>query len=300
MALGLLFTSAGGLMNSLHRALGCAVALLVNGCLISSASAMLPAYSSLNLTVPYLCLSQGSGRRQLLETLISANTIKYVVSDLSTDVVGCNRNGWLNFNTPALPPGAYLIQLRDKSGQPVAGYRDESVTIGPAPPTTVVFTLFHPSSNTFFATASAADRDQLFAARWQIADSGFNVWPASGPAPSVAKAVCRFYFAARSTHFYTASAADCTALKGTAGFTYEGIAFYALVPMGGRCGLGTKAVYRIFDPVRVNHRYTDNADTVTGNLLSYAQQENEQVALPDTIIPGTWRDDGIAFCSPIQ
>ena len=259
-----------------------------------------PAYTSFLLSVSYLCPPTTMSARQLLEAAISTNTIKYVVSDVATGVPGCNRNGFLHFATPALPPGGYTIQVRSKSGEAVAGNRDESVTIGVAPPTVTVFALFHPPSNTFFATASSVDRDQLLAARWQIADSGFYVWPCSGPAPSVAKAVCRFYYAARSTHCYTASAADCTSLKATAGFTYEGIAFYAQVPVGGRCGLGTKAVYRLFDPVRVNHRYTDNADTVTGNLLSYAQQENEQVALPDTIIPSTWRDDGIAFCSPIQ
>lgn len=303
MALGLLFTKVRDPMNAFQRAFGCAAALLVTSLLTTfamSATPVYPAYTSFLLSVSYVCPPTTIGARQLLEAAVSANTIKYIVSDVTTGVSGCNRNGFIFFGTPALPPGEYAIQVRTKSGGAVAGNRDETVTVGAAPPTTTVFTLFHPPSNTFFATASLLDRNQLLALGWQAADGGFNVWPVSGPVPSVAKAVCRFYYAARSTHFYTASAADCTALKGTAGFAYEGIAFYALVPVGGRCGLGTKAVYRIFDPVRVNHRYTDNADTVTGTLLSYAQQENEQVALPDTIIPGTWRDDGIAFCSPIQ
>ncbi len=289
--------------GTLRSALAYAAVLLANSFsanFVSAVTQTFPPYTSFLLSVSYQCPPTTIGSRQLLEAQISATTIKYVVSDVTTGVPGCNRNGSIHFATPALPPGAYTIQIRNKSGQAVVGNLDESVTIGAAPPITAVFTLFHPPSNTFFATASVVDRDQLLAAGWQVADSGFNVWPTSGPAPAVAKAVCRFFFAARSTHFYTASDADCASLKATSGFTYEGIAFYALVPVGGRCGLGSKAVYRLFDPVRVNHRYTDNADTVTGTLVAYAQQANEQVALPDTIIPGTWRDDGIAFCSPIQ
>lgn len=267
---------------------------------IAAASAHAFAYSTLEPNILYQCLSNGSGGRKLLEASISGNTISYVVSDVTAGVVSCNRNGTIYFPTPALPPGTYNIQVRDRRGEAVSGSRDESVIVDAAPPTTAVFTLFHPPSNTFFATASAGDRDQLRALGWQVADSGFTVWPASGPAPRDAKAVCRFFYAARSTHFYTASESDCASLKALAGFTYEGVAFYALVPKGGRCGPGTKAVYRLFDPVRVNHRYTDNADTVTSTLVSYAAQDNDSFAPPDTIIPSTWRDDGIAFCSPVQ
>lgn len=263
-------------------------------------SAVLPAYSSLSPNASYLCYSTGGRGRQLLEASVSATAINYVVSDLSPNVIGCTRSGTVYFQTPALPPGTYVIEVRDRRGQLVDGSRDESVTISAAPPTITASTLFHPISNTFFATASVADREQLLALGWQIADSGFRVWPANGPAPVVTKPVCRFFYAARSTHFYTANEVDCTALKSAVGFAYEGIAFRALVPFGGRCGLGTKAVYRMFDSVRINHRYTDNPDTVTSTLVSVATQDSDFIQTPDSIIPGSWRDDGIAFCSPIQ
>ena len=109
--------------------------------------------------------------------------------------------------------------------------------------------------------------------------------------------MCRYFLPAKAkaTHFYSASAADCVVLKTAPGFVDEGIAFRALVPVLGSCGSGAKEVYRMFDPVRVNHRYVAGADTARAMVAAFVDQD-----FMGPNIPSTWINEGIAFCSPMQ
>ena len=119
-----------------RNVLACAAAMLATGLcapLAVAATTIFPAYTSFLLSVSYRCSPTAVGARQLLDAAISGDTIKYVVSDVTTGVAGCNRNGFIYFATPALPPGAYTIQVRSASGDAVTGNRDESVTVGAAP-----------------------------------------------------------------------------------------------------------------------------------------------------------------------
>lgn len=98
--------------------------------------------------------------------------------------------------------------------------------------------------------------------------------------------------------FYTGVAGDCAYLKaleieqraaseagGTAflGWSYEGVAFYALLPEGGKCAAGTHAVYRSYNgrggEGDANHRFT--ADPRQRGAMAMS-----------------WIDEGPAFCSP--
>lgn len=258
-----------------------------------------PAYVSLGPNVSYTC---GQSNRRLLDTRITADRITYIVSDPTTPPAGCRDNGVQVFPTPALPPGTYRVEVRDRSGIVVdLASIDETVTIRTTEPTQVVFTLFEPRTATHFVTANSADKTQLQSLGWQLVDDGFRVWPASGPAPDAAKSVCRYFYPTKATHFYSANPNDCAKLKSTAGFVDEGIAFRALVPIGGRCGLGTIPVYRLFDPERVNHRYTTNQDTVVSLVTSYlVQNDYGYPTRPDSRLSNAWYDEGIAFCSPTQ
>ena len=238
-----------------------------------------------------LVMPLGDCVQQLLETVFTASTVTYVVSDLLFD--GCK--GHFVAKGPPLPPGTYTVTAKYRSGQVVGGFI-QPVIVASAPATTTVFALFHVPTSTHFVTASESDRSALLASGWIVAESGFVAWPSAGPAPPAARPVCRFFFPAKATHFYTANESDCASLKRTAGFVDEGIAFRALVPYGGQCGPGTRPVYRLFDPARVNHRYTLSVDTVAGMVTSTINQNFNE--LPD--IPSSWRDEGIAFCSPIQ
>ena len=75
--------------------------------------------------------------------------------------------------------------------------------------------------------------------------------------------VCRFFsaaFAPKSSHFYTANAGECASLKANPKWTYEGIAFYTLLPTAaGTCTDGAARVYRLYNNglgAAPNHRFT--------------------------------------------
>jgi hypothetical protein len=108
--------------------------------------------------------------------------------------------------------------------------------------------------------------------------------------------VCRFYGSISpgpNSHFYTAQAAECNALKSLQAATpidvprwnYEGIAFGTTLPVNRLCPLLTVPVYRAYNNGFVlgkdsNHRLTTSAN-----------------ALQDVVARG-WTYEGIAMCAP--
>jgi len=81
--------------------------------------------------------------------------------------------------------------------------------------------------------------------------SGLELWVYDAPEPGLVP-VCRFYsaaFAPRSSHFYTADAAECAAIKGSPDWTDEGIAFYARLPdaRSGYCPLESMEIGRWYN-----------------------------------------------------
>lgn len=264
--------------------------LLALCCLVSVdiRALTLPAYWAFSANFP--CA------RQVLESSVVADQVTLVFSDPPQRSM-CE--GSLTARTADLPPGNYTLTARSAAGV-LLTESPFSFTIDAAPPTVAVHALYQGASNTFFVTASQADRTALLTQDWQIADPGFLVWPATGSSPYATAPVCRFYVPAKLTHFYTASTADCKALKAAPGFVDEGIAFRALLPSGGVCGLGTKPVYRLFDPVRVNHRYTASTDTVNAMVTATANWGASGGTQPPPPWVNTWINEGIAFCSPTQ
>ena len=243
-----------------------------------------PAYSYWLVALP--CASQ------ILESSVADDRVTLTFSEPRQS---SSCQGSLRAQTSILPPGSYALTVRSATGTTLAG-SPISFTVDAAPPTLPVSALFHSSTNTFFVTASGTDKTALLAQGWQIVDSGFAVWPKDGPSPPTSKPVCRFFVPAKATHFYSANQVDCIALKSVLGFVDEGIVFRALVPSAGVCGLGTKPVYRLFDSVRSNHRYTTSNDTVNAMVTAFVEQASP--GLPQS--PSTWVNEGIAFCSPIQ
>jgi hypothetical protein len=108
--------------------------------------------------------------------------------------------------------------------------------------------------------------------------------------------VCRFYGSVSpgpNSHFYTAQAAECNALKSLQAATpgdvprwnYEGIAFGMTLPVNGLCPLLTVPVYRAYNNGFAlgkdsNHRLTTSAN-----------------ALQEVVARG-WKYEGIAMCAP--
>jgi len=117
--------------------------------------------------------------------------------------------------------------------------------------------------------------------------TGVELWVHGAPEPGLVP-VCRFYtiaFAPRSSHFYTADAAECEALKANPDWVYEGIAFYARLPIDREnCPSGTHPVSRTYNAGRggaPNHLFT-TYEFGTWFLTRVAG----------------WSAEGTAFCIP--
>jgi serine protease len=132
---------------------------------------------------------------------------------------------------------------------------------------------------------------------WKRTGQGFHAWLQRGDAPGSAQPVCRFYAAGPNSHFYTGDPSECGSLKALEqkdradaaargqrflGWGYEGIAFYALMPVNGQCPSGTSPVWRAYNNRAAeddsNHRFTVDP-----------QQRAAMAA--------AWIDEGVAFCS---
>jgi len=189
-----------------------------------------------------------------------------------------------------LPGGTYSLAARLRTNtDPPETHVLREVAVAPAPPTQPVFAFYNEGIGHYFITAGTAERDSLLGGGggggWGIVDEGFNAWPAAGPAPAAAKPVCRFYSAAVNSHFYTAGPNECESLKQpSSGWTYEGIAFRALVPTKGSCYPGTTPVWRLYNDrfaqADSNHRFMTSADTYRHMMAN------------------GWVGEGVAFCSP--
>jgi Repeat of unknown function (DUF5648) len=147
---------------------------------------------------------------------------------------------------------------------------------------------YHQFLEHFFVTASAAEIEALddrVIPGWLRTGQRYRVH--DDPAPDRSP-VCRFTtgaFAGKSTHFYTASAAECVALQANPDWVYEGVVFHVRMPdAAGACPTGTTAVERLYNAGRggaPNHAYT--VDPAKRDSL---------VALGDP-------SEGVAFCAPL-
>ena len=95
--------------------------------------------------------------------------------------------------------------------------------------------------------------------------------------------VCRFYSHVNNSHFFTANAGECNALKapGT-GWIYEGIAFKVRAPRSD-CG-DAQPVYRLYN----NHPAGDVAHRYTSDP-----------SVRSELIAAGWADEGVAWCTPL-
>lgn len=94
---------------------------------------------------------------------------------------------------------------------------------------------------------------------WVRTGEKFNVW--YDPEDGLSE-VCRFFseaFAPKSSHFYTALAHECTALKAGTTWGYEGVVAYVRLPTPAGACPGETPLYRLYNNVLTgapNHRYT--------------------------------------------
>jgi len=83
---------------------------------------------------------------------------------------------------------------------------------------------------------------------WVRSGASFMAWVDQPSAPSNTVPVCRFYGVpvnGPTSHYFTASASECAALKTDPKWVYEGIAFRALSLVNGACPSGMVTVTRV-------------------------------------------------------
>src|ERR1700694_2080381 len=132
-------------------------------------------------------------------------------------------------------------------------------------PTATVVEFYSAALNHYFITAYPDEAAMLDAGilvpGWSRTGVTWSAWANAGDDPN-AVAVCRFFGTpgkGPNSHFYTADAAECAAVKQNPGWTFEAIAFYIETPKVGACEAGTPPVYRSFYPgadvSQSNHRF---------------------------------------------
>ena len=188
---------------------------------------------------------------------------------------------------PPIAPGRYILEVTNYDGQLVSPNQSRNLMVAAAPPTVVITSVGARPGGKFFITASVADVSALTALEdligplWAIAEPiTLRAWPAAGPAPEAAKEVCRLFHPMAQTHFFSGNPADCAAIRNTAPWRDDGIAFRAVLPAaGGVCPIGTEPVWRLFSSKFTTHRYTRSSTT-------YAAFQADG-----------WSGEGVVFCS---
>jgi cytochrome c553 len=164
----------------------------------------------------------------------------------------------------------------------IAAYLGVKFGVAPpvaAPATSDAIEYHHAVFDHYFITAIAdeiAKLDDGTFAGWARTGRQFKVYTASGATLS---AVCRFFstsFAPKSSHFYTASASECTTVKASPDWQFEAEVFFVAIPaVDGTCAAGTIPVYRLYNNgqgAAPNHRFTTDlavrADMMTNGWIA--------------------------------
>ena len=200
---------------------------------------------------------------------------------------------------PDLAPGSYRLEGwgRVSGGAPEKFFARDLVIAS----TTPVVEYYSASLDHYFMATGAGEiaaLDRGSQGDWKRTGMRFKSWSRQADAGAGAVPICRFYARGPNSHFFTGSKQECDYLKaleqqqradaaarGTAflGWGYEGIAFWAMVPVNGQCPAGTTPIYRVYNDRAAqndsNHRFT--ADPVQYSAMM-----------------ATWIDEGAQLCSP--
>ena len=162
-----------------------------------------------------------------------------------------------------------------------------------AAPTTIAVEYYYPAWDMYFVTAIQDEITKLDAgvfAGWRRTGLQFNVYPIAG-APATSLLVSRFFsttFAPKSSHFYTANAAEYSALLQNPNWQLEGPVFDTPLPAAdGSCPAGSLPIYRLYNDGMggaPNHRFTTDAGVRAQMIAAGWIPEGAGI--------------GVGFCSP--
>jgi len=189
-------------------------------------------------------------------------------------------------NVDQMAPFAALLSSKDI--EDVAAYLGVRFGIAPPPdpPTADAIEYYHAAFDHYFVTTIADEITKLdngTFAGWTRTGRSFKVFTTAGAALSP---VCRFFstsFAPKSSHFYTASPSECTAVKANKDWTFEGEVFYVGAPAAdGTCASGTVPVYRLYNNgqgAAPNHRLTTELQVRTQMLDQHWVPEGQGIGV---------------------
>ena len=167
--------------------------------------------------------------------------------------------------------------------------------------TTPVVEYYSPSLEHYFMAMGADEialLDRGAQGDWKRTGQSFKAWMRPQDASAGAQPVCRFYARGPNSHFFTGSRQECDMLKALEqkdradasaagrpflGWGYEGIAFYALMPVNGNCPAGSTPVLRFYN----------NRAAQSDSNHRFAIDATQQVAMSAT----SWVPEGAQFCS---
>jgi serine protease len=156
----------------------------------------------------------------------------------------------------------------------------------------LVYEFYNVDLNHYFLTGSKEDAAIInrggAGSGWYGSGNFFYMW--SGPQEG-ALPVCRFYTQGANSHFYTANLEDCAYLKSLNPanvladdqWTYEGVAFYAKLPINGICPSDSAPIYRVY-----NNRWREDDSN-----HRFVSSSREYAAM----ISKGWIGEGVTLCA---
>jgi Repeat of unknown function (DUF5648) len=162
--------------------------------------------------------------------------------------------------------------------------------------TKTVTEFFNTVLNHYFMTAEQAEVNAILGgsagAGWTLTNRTFKAYESAASARSDAVPVCRFYGTpgkGPNSHFYTADASECAAVKLDPGWTYEGIAFYAVGTGAGGCPYSqydSKSLAPIYRAYNGRFATNDSNHRFMTEQSVYAQMQSSG-----------WKGEGSVFCA---
>jgi hypothetical protein len=155
---------------------------------------------------------------------------------------------------------------------------------------------YNTNLNHYFMTAEQAEVDAILAGAagpgWALTGKTFKAYPSVANGRLDAVPVCRFYGTpgkGPNSHFYTADPAECAAVKLDPGWTYEGIAFYAVGAGVGYCPYSSHDNKTMEQVKRV---YNNQFASDDSNHRFASEQ-----SVYDQMLQSGWKAEGPVFCA---
>ena len=233
---------------------------------------------------------------------IDASSVRYSISNATIHIdfsYSADRSGesFVNVKLDGLPPGTYRAEAFASYAAMLTPPRQVALGTFSVASTSTVVEYYSERLDHYFITAGPEVAALDAGTGFKRTGQRFKAWMNAGDAPASAVPVCRFHASGPNSHFYTGDPGECQMLKSLEqkeksalpkdkpypGWQYEGIAFYALMPVNGACPASTTPVYRFYNnrwqENDSNHRFTATAE------MRFVMSQG-------------WSDEGAVFCSP--